>query len=387
MTARSLFALTFAVLVGWVLAISVLRLNLGSDIRLVNNDNDRFIYYEHGQWFADGKVPYRDVFSEYPQVPTYFFALPSILTSVGAPDGDGGYENYSAAFSLLMLTLLVASVVLLQEMLPAHRTLAYLMLLPAPLYFTFNRFDILPAFLVLVALRLLQNGREVPAAVMLAVGALAKWYPALFLPAFLLHVHRRHGRLSWQMVLAFGVTCVLIVAPTLLAGGLDAFLVPYRFHQARELVTGSLPLLVHDTVVFVAGASPDGSLFRLCFVILQFVGVPLGVLSRLDTFEDVLRACLLAVIPFILFSRVASPQWILWILPLAILTARTRADAAWLVFYGLATYVTYPLVWDGLGEKSGYETAMWVVLFVIMIRIAARSFVDQRGARQSWLAR
>jgi hypothetical protein len=262
---------------------------------------------------------------------------------------------------------------------PSRKPLALLMLLPPSLYFTINRFDVLPALLTLVAIRLLQGNRSAAAGAALAAGAMTKWYPALLLPAFAIHLWRRDGRAPWSLLLSFVAVTAVVAAPTLWLGGIDAFLVPYRFHGARGLVTGSLPLLIHDAVRSVSGVSVDGPAYRLLFVLLQLAGLPLCVLHRSDRMESLVHCCLVAVLPFVMFSRVASPQWILWILPLALLVARSRADVAWLVIYSLATYLVYPLAWDALGEHSIAVAVGWALLFVILARLALRSLFELRA--------
>ena len=57
-----------------------------------------------------------------------------------------------------------------------------LMLLPAPLYFTSNRFDIVASFFVLLAFWYLQKGRDVATGVFLGVAALTKWTPLFCCP-------------------------------------------------------------------------------------------------------------------------------------------------------------------------------------------------------------
>ena len=49
----------------------------------------------------------------------------------------------------------------------------------------------------------------------------------------------------------------------------------------------------------------------------------------------------------LLLSTVWSPQWMLWLLPLMILIARTTGDVLTIVAYGVIAYLVFPLLHDG----------------------------------------
>src|SRR5690242_7708399 len=150
MTSRQVRTLAILFFLLWLLEITVLRLNLNSHVRYFSDDGDRQVYFERGSWLPKGEVPYRDVISEYPQIPTYFFGLLYLLIP-GAKDTVFAYLLFSSYFILAMLVVLFTLIDQLYKLLPDKKYLAFLFLLPAPLYYTFNRFDILPAYLCLLS--------------------------------------------------------------------------------------------------------------------------------------------------------------------------------------------------------------------------------------------
>ena len=109
--------------------------------------------------------------SEYPQLATYFFAPPHLVPRTRA--------EYRFVFSLLMalalfVTALVATRICTLLGHSAWRTL--MLLLPATLYFSLNRFDVLAACICLVAVWLLL--RDSPLGYgFLGVTILSKIYP------------------------------------------------------------------------------------------------------------------------------------------------------------------------------------------------------------------
>ncbi len=363
--------LVITLLVIWILGVSLLRENLGVSIRLFNDDYDRGIYAEHGKWLQDGEVPYRDMFSEYPQIPTYLFALPYFI--VPSTAGElASYYLYSTLFSFLMLAFLFGTIVLLYKMLPERKWLAFLILLPASLYFTYNRFDILPAFLCLISLLLLEQRRWVWSAIVLGIATLTKWYPLLLLPVFLSYDYSTRRRLNWRMFLAFGLTCLIIIVPTLLTGGLGALLVPYRFHAGRGVDIPSLTGLVSFALGCWLHVPPSGSWWLGIFAVLQVSIVPFCLFDRIDTLDKVLHWCILILAPFVLFSRIYSPQWLLWLMPMLILAARTSKDIAGIIFYDVTTYLAFPVTWDFFGHLS-WEMKVMGLLNIFVLAVIAIS--------------
>ncbi|NOY97933.1 MAG: DUF2029 domain-containing protein, partial [Chloroflexi bacterium] len=347
---KKLFLLLVSVLLAiWVSAISVFQFNLGSKIRWINDYYDRSVYAERATWIFDHGIPYVDTLSEYPQVPTYFFAVPYLALGQLQPIETVSVRLYSAVFSLFMLIVLGGTVVLLYRSLPENKNLAFLLLLPAPLYFTFNRFDILPALMVLVSILLLFRGDTLIAAIVLAIGTMTKWYPALLLPVFLLYEHEKTKRINWLAIVAFVATCTVIIAPTFVLGGWAALLMPYRMHLARGLELVSLPALLQGQLFLPLGLNVDSYFMGRFFLVLQFLPVFLSPFVQLKTKEELLSWSVIVIALFTAFSEIYSPQWILWIMPFLILVTKTKMDVLLLVVYGVSTYIAFPLIFDWAG--------------------------------------
>lgn len=373
MNKKQTYFLAAILLVIWILFISVLRANLSNSpdyVRWFNDHNDRWIYMLRGEWFPQHNLPYVNVPSEYPQIPTYLFGLLYIF--IPTADVQRVYFLHSSIFSLLMLVSLFFTTRMLYAMLSERKWLAYLMLLPGTLYFTYNRFDILPAFLVLWSLWSLRRQKFVATGILLGIGALTKWYPALLLPVYLSYDYALYNRVNWKMILAFTVTGILIALPTLLTGGLAAFLSPYLLHAGRGLEQVSLPVLLR-LLFWNIGLYPSTILLTYIFLVLQFLPTPLSLFARIDTEEKLLQWSILIVGAFILFSRIYSPQWLLWLMPFLILTARNWFDIAWIIIYNLVTYLNFPMAADLFGKpayKIGGAATAAVLMLVLGLAIA-----------------
>jgi len=136
-----------------ILFSSVFLENPYTDLHIINDFGDRFIYSQRAHWYVFDKIPYTEVFSEYPQVATYFFALPYfILQLTGANTPFQVIHGYAAIFSMLMMMFAVATIWLIHYFRKDKKYLALLLLLPVSFYFIHNRYDIIPAFLALLSL-------------------------------------------------------------------------------------------------------------------------------------------------------------------------------------------------------------------------------------------
>lgn len=355
---------------------------------LLEDVHDRTVYQKRGRWLPSGRTPYVDEPSEYPQLATWAFALPYLVIEHSVPRGllrqGGGAERaqlaadrdaYFDAHHVLMAGALFALVAFTALGLravggaPAH---ALWLLLPAGLYYGFNRFDAVPAALASLGVWLHLSGRRRASALALAAGAMTKWYPILLLPLCALTNVRadraaaraRGETLGWGPALTRGVLapgalaagfCLAVLAITFVwdGGGLDAVLAPYRHHAARGANPASAVMaLTHPGRWdwFEPSARPTvGAVFS----VLQFA--PALLLALLPVRDPVaLRWGLLTVVVgFVAFSKVFSPQWILWIAPLAVLLAPVARRAVVLAAgLDLLLYLQSPVLLHGSASRG-----------------------------------
>src|SRR5215207_9134075 len=313
-------------------------------------------YFDYAQRTFDGQVPYRDFTMEYP--PGF---LPVLLAA--GPAGQGYYDR----FRLLMLALGAAAIVLLVVALflaganAAELAAGVLVLATLPLTLhsglVFERFDLWPAVLVLFALVALLRERRALGLAALGVGAAAKLYPLALIPlALLARRGRAHMRRDLAVAAAAALALVLpfaLVAPRGV-GHVGWLLVRRPLHV--ESLGGSILLAAHQlgvyepTIYLSVGASWDlagpaakavavaGSLVEaaaLVTVWFLFARGPRGP-------RELLLAVAAAVVGFVTFGKVLSPQYLVWVaaaVPLALGRVRPFALAATLAALLLTLYV------------------------------------------------
>src|SRR5262249_15705581 len=89
-----------------------------------------------------------------------------------------------------------------------------LVLLPGMLFFTFDRFDLLPGLLTALSFACLGRNRIAGAALFLGLAALIKVYPVLFVPVILRYLWPRRGE-ALRFAAIFTGTSLLALWPLL----------------------------------------------------------------------------------------------------------------------------------------------------------------------------
>jgi hypothetical protein len=357
---------------------------------------DIALYFDYAQRTFEGQVPYRDFTVEYP---------PGFLAPLLAPGpADHGYYD---RFRVLMLVLGAAAVVLLVVALflagagAVELAAGVLVFATLPLTLTpdlvFERFDLWPAVLVLLALAALLRGRRTVGLAALGVGTAAKLYPLAIVPlAILARRGRAHVRRDLAVVASAALVLVLpfaIVAPRGV-GHVGWLLVRRPLHV--ESLGGSILLVAHrlgvyeptiylsfagswdlagpaaKVVAVVGSLAEAAALIAVWFLFARTSRGP----------RELLLASAAAVVGFVVFGKVFSPQYLVWVAavtPLALGRVRVFALSATVVVALLTRYI-YDDGYNDLlqaGRTSWVMFARNVVLFALfcslVLELAARA--------------
>ena len=120
------------------------------------------------------------------------------------------YAVFMTGCLLLLMALLAAG----YGARPCGSGSLVLLVMPAAMYFTLNRFDIVPALLTASSLACLGRRRIVAAAVMLAVAALVKVYPLLLAPLVVRYLwDDRRSAQTWVATFALTLVACSLVQP------------------------------------------------------------------------------------------------------------------------------------------------------------------------------
>lgn len=325
-----------------------------------------------GRGFADGFVPYLDrlpdqlsggmEYLEYPVLTGAFMQLADWLT-LGV---DGMQEEQQLYWMVNSGLLLVCAVVLVLCVLRTHRNRPWdaLMVALAPalaLTATIN-WDLLAVALTAAGMLLWSRSRPLAAGILIGLATAAKLYPALLLGPLLVLCWRA-GRwrafgfaaggtaLSWAVV----NVPVMLLAPA----GWAKF---YTFSQERPVDFGSVWLIIQQRT---GTTLENANTYAMILMALGCAGIAaLGLCAPRR--PRLAQLAFLVVALFVLTNKVYSPQYVLWLIPLAVLARpRWRSMLIWqscecLYFLGIWMYLAY----TGSGDKhqglptEGYQVVI-----------------------------
>jgi uncharacterized membrane protein len=324
---------------------------------------------------ALGDMPYRDFAVEYPPLALLFMLIPRLFGSYAS--------TYILGFSIEILIFDLLAMLLVSEMSQRLNialwkslgiyTLAVLSIGPLLI----NRYDLIPAVIVLAAVYAFTRGRSTVAWILLAAGVMTKVYPVVIAPLFLIYdMARCRYRRAAGGVTAFILTIGLIALPFLIISP-QGFIESFTYQTGRglqiESVFSSILLLCQNlgltalTVVPASGGTDVASPLAntLANITPAFVAAALLLVYWLyyrrekaaqaefgfadDTLNEPRSASLtgftaLAVLAFILTNKVLSPQFLIWLAPLIPLVTGRNSRLAWLLFIaaGLMSYLIFP---------------------------------------------
>lgn len=381
---------------------------------------DVHVYQGYAEQLLHGSLPYRDVFVEYPPGAFAVFLPPTVF----------GADHYNAAFKALMALCGAATIVLvalvLAELGATQRRIwlgvGLLAVSPVALGpISLNTYDAWPAMLTVLVVWLLLRGWELPAFGVLGLAVSAKVYPLVLVPLAAWFLWRHAG--GRRVAVALGVL-VLVAAAAVVpfaAYAPHGVFESFRSQASRGLQIESLGasvLLVLDRLGLyhahvvettgvagrnLAGGTADAVAVLLLVLEAAAVASVWVLYARTRGARERLPlAFAAAVAGFLAFTKVFSPQYLVWLLPLVVAAGGVAAVAlaavavvlaqVWFFHYGALFRLEWP-VWL-LFARDLAMVALYLALAVPLvrwkIRIPSRSKTRRhsglRRSQESWTA-
>jgi hypothetical protein len=304
--------------------------------------NKAYDHFDLGNFFAyaawaDGPGSlYVDVYSDYLLLANLLFAPFRLMATRWNPFHDP-LQSFGWAWVITAWALYVWTAWIIARR-AAPRALR-LWLAPAPLYFCLFRYEIYVVLATFAFLFSLEKGRYAASSLWLGMVIALKGYGLFLLPCYAVYLSHQVGARRACALAALAVApFVAEHVAVLLYAGVRGVLMPYRFQGNRPNSTESIYSAI--AYLFLAEAP------RIPPRLAQGLQAAIALLAaglRPRTFQEWLRASALAVLGFVLFSPVSSPQFFLWIVPMIVLVdaPHLRRMLAWLSWL---SFVDYPLV-------------------------------------------
>lgn len=195
------------------------------------------------------------------------------------------------------------------------------------------------------------RGRPALAGVMVGLGTAAKLYPVFLLGAFLVVAVRRGATGGFTRALgASALTWGLVNVPVLLYGfeGWQGF---WSFNAERGPDLGSLWLVA----AHLGHPTDAGTVNRVSWVVFTAVCAAVLVLGlRTRHVPRVAQLAFLVLAGFLLVNKVYSPQYVLWLLPVAVLARPKWRD---LLVWQAGEVSYFAMVWLYLGGYTAPATS------------------------------
>ncbi len=352
---------------------------------------DRLFHFRLAALAGEGKLPFRDWWSEFPPI------WPAISTGVYLLLGDKvNYSNWSFVLGMLMLVfetgnlLLVRGIGRLLYGESSGTNLAWVYAISiAPAIFMWWNFDSMMNFFFLIGIYYLIKGRDSQAALAVAAGILVKFVPALVFGAVI-----RYRRPT--TVIRFATLSAILV--------ILVYLPPFAINQ--ELASISLRAQAEKSSSQTIWALLDGNYStgnfgtvedrlklpskvgnegrngaRIANGLRLAIAAGLGIVVFVTTkrYDDrgLVAFAGITVLIFYLQAQAWSPQWVTLIIPLTLLAfPSVRGVLATIALSSLA-FAEYPVLWsrtgdlDPPGQMGGEWFLPWALILLLRTGLLA----------------
>jgi uncharacterized membrane protein len=354
-------------------------------------------YLYVGRGFAEAALPYADSGGrypdlEYPVLIGYFAHGTALLTQLlhgGAdlearraapadtlyadPDVEAERQDFFLVTAVLLAPFLLLSAWFLAG---AHRGRPWdamgFVAAPALVLTGLVNWDVLAIVCLTGAMWAWARGRPLLSGVLVGLGTATKLYPLFLLGALLVVAIRRRQLPAFGTAVVGAVIAWTAVDLPAMLGSWDGWRGFWSFNSDRGADLGSLWLLATN-----AGATfSPSTINRVSAVVFVLVCVGVLVLGlRARHVPRIPQLAFLVLVGFLLVNKVYSPQYVLWLLPLAVLARPRWRD---LLIWQAGEVFYFVMVWMYLGQftapsTSGEQDAAYS--WAIAVRVLAELYL------------
>jgi len=335
------------------------------------------LYYNEG--LSSNQVPYYGHPVEYPVLIGAMMELAAWAVHSVSSAFTRGADFYYVTVLLLSVCLIVgvvatASTASREGNGAGWKAALFVALSPALILAAFINWDLLAMALAACGLAAWAARRPVLGGVLLGLAVATKFYPLLFFAALFL-VCLRAGRLrEFGRCLAGGVVAWLVVNLPVAIGATAGWARFYAFSRDRGADWGSVWYMFEHYNVPVLGNSDLGQLNLISSGSFAVACVAIAALTLAAPRRPRLpQLCFLLLAAFLILNKVWSPQYVIWLVPLAVLAKpRLWSYVIWQLaevayFFGIWAYFVWMYSTPGQTGYTGITPGWYFVILVVRL--------------------
>jgi len=357
---------------------------------------DVHLYHEMAVHLVNGKLPYQDFLFEYPPYSIPLFAFPLAF----------GEDYYTMGFKLLAIIadagikclLLVIGLQNGKGIKSLAPVAVYSFTIPFLRYFYLQRYDVFPAFVSLLAFYLFCSKRYMLSGLMVSIGIGLKLYPFLFAAPLLFFTCTMFEKRRIVIGFIAGATPMLALgfwlpwwkflifhnerglqAESIYA---SAIWFSHRFWNTDAVWEGGKRCLeVHGPIAdLVIPWSRVVFIIAVLFSTLAVCRSAFVPNAQKRQTPQIAGLLLIPLLAFVGFNQVFSPQFMIWLLPLAAVTTLqgTTWTASLVTCSAIAIPIFYPSYEYGINGLNSWQTTVLLARNLAVIAAWVLAFRDFR---------
>jgi uncharacterized membrane protein len=308
-----------------------------------------------GQWAFSGG----DQAVEYPALQ----GLVMWATAKVSPDGALSYFNFSA---ILIALLFIASVLVMYRARPDIAVVYALA--PTGILSLYINWDLWAIVTMLISIYWFDRKKELASAALLGVSIATKFFPiVLLLPIVIIFLRREEMKSAVKYCAISLGTFIAINVPFALTTP-EGWWRFFDLNLHREADWGSI---WYALSVFGINLTNINYLT----VLTLLMGIAIVSLFLLQTKETLTLAesAIFIFIVLMTVSKVYSPQYVLWLTPLALLALRDKRDLSWFWLWQIGEVIYHFAIWQHLALLTGATFGLPVKAYaaITIVRIIA----------------
>ena len=307
---------------------------------------------------------------EYPPV----IGLGNWLISFITPSEDS-YRWFFDLNVLLLITCFIGIAYLLRKMRPQYMYL--FPLAPVVLASIFINWDLWAVITALLAIYYFEQKRYEASAIALAVSISTKFFPVvLLLPTAIIFWRNRQFKELQRYIFTTALFWLAINLPIIATsfGGWWRF---FKLNLERGADFGSIWFALNILGVNTPGLNDFYSLITIvAFALLAYF------LIKLDKTPKLSEIAFFVVVIFTTTSKVYSPQYVLWLTPLAVIALRNKKQLSAFWIWQVTEMIYHLAIWQYLALDQGAEFGLPAggYAIAILLRIAGTGWFTYKLA-------